>query len=193
VPKQVDHQQRRQQIAEAVCRLAGRQGLESVTLRHVAAEAGVSMGRVQHYFTTKDEMLLFAFQTISQRVEQRMGAAIAAVGENPTAKQFLRAFLLEMLPLSEQAKQEAPVLAAFFARAVVSPKLLESQQESNEQMRAFVTERLRAAHGNGDHRLEAVTLLALVDGMMNQLLVGHIDEDTARSTVDYHLDRLLGS
>jgi TetR/AcrR family transcriptional regulator, transcriptional repressor of bet genes len=192
VPKQVDHHERRQQIAEAVCRLAGRQGLESVTLRHVAAEAEVSMGRVQHYFTTKDEMLLFAFQTISRRVEQRMVAAITALGEHPTTKEFLRAFLFEMLPLSEQAKLEAPVLAAFLARAVVEPKLVESQREGHEQLRAMFTERIRAANGAGDPHHEAVTLLAIVDGLMTQLLVGHVDEDTARSTVDYHLDRVLG-
>ena len=34
--------------------------MEAASLRAVAAEAGVSMGAVQHYFTTTDEMLLFA-------------------------------------------------------------------------------------------------------------------------------------
>jgi len=75
MPKQVDHEARRQRIADAVCRLAARRGLEGVSLRHVAVEAGVSMGQIQHYFTTKDEMLLFALRTMSDRVERRLGAA----------------------------------------------------------------------------------------------------------------------
>ena len=76
MPKQVDHQARRQEIADAVLRLAASQGLDAVTLRHVAAEAGVSMGRVQHYFATKDEMLLFAFQVISERYDYRRSTVI---------------------------------------------------------------------------------------------------------------------
>ncbi|ADJ48081.1 TetR family transcriptional regulator [Amycolatopsis mediterranei S699] len=42
------------QIAEALQRLTTRAGLEGVSLRQVAAEAGMSMGSVQHYFTRVD-------------------------------------------------------------------------------------------------------------------------------------------
>ena len=57
MPRRVDHQLRRKQLADAVMRLAATEGLEEVSLRHVAAEAGVSTGMVQHYFRTKDEMM----------------------------------------------------------------------------------------------------------------------------------------
>jgi TetR/AcrR family transcriptional repressor of bet genes len=192
VPKQVDHQERREQIAEAVCRLAGRQGLDAVTLRQVAAEAGVSMGRIQHYFTTKDEMLLFAFHTISERVERRMAEAVVGAGENLGPRALLRALLGEMLPLSEQAKSEAPVLAAFLARAVVEPRLAEFQREGSQYLRDFITEQIRGAPGKLDPKREAVTLLALVDGLMTQLLIGHTDAETALATLEYQLDRIFG-
>jgi TetR/AcrR family transcriptional regulator, transcriptional repressor of bet genes len=191
VPKQVDHQQRREQIAEAVCRLARRQGLDAVTLRHVAAEAGVSMGRVQHYFTTKDEMLLFAFHTLSERVERRMAAAATDLGPSPTPRALLRALLMEMLPLSEQATAEAPVLAAFFARAVVEPKLADVLRGDNRRLREFITEQVGATHG--DPGLETVGLLAMVDGLMVHLLLAQTDTTTAVATLDYHLDRIFGS
>ena len=41
MPKIVDHEARRAELAEAVWRLASRDGLEAVTLRGVAAEAGL--------------------------------------------------------------------------------------------------------------------------------------------------------
>lgn len=191
MPKQVDHQQRREQIAEAVCRLARRQGLDAVTLRHVAAEAGVSMGRVQHYFTTKDEMLLFAFHTLSERVERRMAAAATNLGPAPSPRALLRALLMEMLPLSEQATAEAPVLAAFFARAVIEPKLADVLHGDNRRLREFVTEQLGATHG--DPGLEMVGLLAMVDGLMVHLLLAQTDPTTAVATLDYHLDRIFGA
>jgi TetR/AcrR family transcriptional regulator, transcriptional repressor of bet genes len=189
VPKKVDHRQRREEIAAAVCRLAGRQGLDGVSLRHVAAEAGVSMGRVQHYFTTKDEMLRFAFATISERVEQRMAAAVASLGATPPPRALVRTLLVEMLPLNEQAQAEAPVLAAFLARAVVEPALARSQRADAERLREFVTAQIGDIDGNP--ALEATTLLALVDGLMTQLLLGHLDPGTAMSTLDYQLDRIF--
>jgi AcrR family transcriptional regulator len=190
VPKKVDHRQRREEIAEAVCRLAGRHGLDGVSLRQVATEAGVSMGRVQHYFTNKDEMLRFAFRTISERVEQRMAAAVADLGAAPSPRALIRTLLVEMLPLSEQAVAEAPVLVAFLARAVVEPALAEPQRADAQRLREFVAAQIGAAPGNPV--LEATTLLALVDGLMTQLLVGHLDPATALSTLDYQLDRIYG-
>lgn len=64
MPKKVDRHERRTLIADALMRVAARQGLEAVSLRHVAAEAGVSPGMVQHYFRTKDEMMAFAMAVV---------------------------------------------------------------------------------------------------------------------------------
>jgi TetR/AcrR family transcriptional regulator, transcriptional repressor of bet genes len=190
VPKQVDHQQRREEIADALCRLAARQGMAAVSLRHVAEEAGVSMGRVQHYFTTKDEMLLFAFRTVSDRYERRMTAAVAALGADPGPRKLLGALLRELLPLSEQAKAEAPVLAGFLARAMVEPSFAEFHLADSRALREFVARQLPLDQPAAT--LEAAGLLGMVDGLMVHLLVGQVDADTALATVDYHLDRILG-
>lgn len=149
------------------------------------------MGRVQHYFTTKDEMLLFAFRMVSERVERRLAAAATALGASPGPRALLRVLLLEMLPLSEQARAEAPVLTAFLARAVVEPELAASLVEDSGRLPDFVAEQIGAIPG--DARLEAVGLLGLVDGLMLQILIGQTDADTAVATVDYHLDRVFGA
>jgi AcrR family transcriptional regulator len=51
VPRRVDHEQRRRQITDALLRIAGTRGLQAVTMREVAAEAGVSLRLVQYYAT----------------------------------------------------------------------------------------------------------------------------------------------
>ena len=76
MPKQVDHESRRRQIADAVCRLADERGLEGVTLRDVAARAKVSMGAVQRCFRTKEEMLVFALSHIGERIAARVTARL---------------------------------------------------------------------------------------------------------------------
>ncbi|WP_107657185.1 TetR/AcrR family transcriptional regulator [Nocardia suismassiliense] len=196
MPKQVDHQERRQQIAAAVCRLAAAHGLEGVSLRHVAAEAGVSMGRVQHYFKTKDEMLLFAFGTISEGVEQRVTQAFSALPQPPDARSLVRALLIEMMPIGDHAKAEMPMWVAFFARAVVEPQMAELLRQGTRSLHGFVAEQIgnaRPASDSCDAAREADILLSLTDGLMMRLMVGGIDAETALAALDHQLDRAFGT
>ncbi|WP_206055181.1 TetR/AcrR family transcriptional regulator [Nocardia sp. CS682] len=197
VPKQVDHQERRRQIAAAVCRLAATHGLEGVSLRHVAAEAGVSMGRVQHYFKTKDEMLLFAFGTISEGVEHRVTQAVSALPQPPDARSLVRALLIEMMPIGDHAKAEMPMWVAFFARAVVEPQMAELLRQGTRSLHGFVAEQIGnarpASHSMSDADREADILLSLTDGLMMRLMVGGIDAETALAALDHQLDRAFGT
>lgn len=60
MPKIVDHHAQRTKFAEAAMNLIARHGLEGVTMRAVAAEAGLSYGSLFHYFASKDELLMHA-------------------------------------------------------------------------------------------------------------------------------------
>jgi TetR/AcrR family transcriptional regulator, transcriptional repressor of bet genes len=199
VPRQVDHQERRGQIADAVCRLAARQGLEAVTLRHVAAEAGVSMGQVQHYFATKDEMLLFAFRTFSARAERRLTAAVTAAGPEPDPRSLLRMLLEHLVSPGEEFRAEAPLWAAFLARALIEPRLAEILREGGREMIGYLAAQIRQAEVAGhtpagiDPDREAVTLLTLSDGLLLAQLIGHVDAATALSAMDGQLDRIFPS
>ena len=57
MPKQVDHEERRQTILEALFRIAARDGLGAASIRAVAAEAGIPAPQVQYYFGTKGRLL----------------------------------------------------------------------------------------------------------------------------------------
>ena len=69
MPKRVDHEERRRQIADALLRTAATRGLHATGMREVAAEAGVSLRLVQYYFGTKEELLLFAMQQLAELVK----------------------------------------------------------------------------------------------------------------------------
>ena len=60
MPKIVDHERQRTAFATAAMRLIARHGLEGVTMRSVAAEAGLSYGSLFHYFESKDDLLMHA-------------------------------------------------------------------------------------------------------------------------------------
>jgi AcrR family transcriptional regulator len=198
VPKRVDHEQRRQQIADAVCRLLGRDGLEAVSLREVAAEAGVSMGRIQHYFSTRDEMLMFTFRVVAARIDERVRAALDKdTGRPPTTRDVVRSMLVAMLPLGEQGRLEAPVWVAFLGKAVVDPRFAAPLREDVPRLTDFIAGHIQAARrarqpaAGVNATREARMLLALVDGLMLHLLVGQLDEQAALTTLDHQLDRIL--
>ena len=123
VRTQVDHQQRRRHIGEAVLRLIASRGLEAASLRNVAAEAGVSMGTVQHYFTSKQEMLDFAQRHNYERATVRIPQLIAAVPEPRSARALLLALLIDLLGLEGESREGGARLgAAMLAYAVIDPQ-----------------------------------------------------------------------
>lgn len=85
MPKIVDHDIQRVKFVEAAMSLIARHGLEGVTMRAVAAEAGLSYGSLFHYFKSKDELLMHvirhstALQTrrINEYTSQHSGAESA--------------------------------------------------------------------------------------------------------------------
>jgi len=72
MPKIVDHDAQRDKFAHAAMSLIARNGLEGVTMRAVAAEAGLSYGSLFHYFESKDELLMFAVRQLMARQTQRV-------------------------------------------------------------------------------------------------------------------------
>ncbi len=191
MPKQVDHQARREHLAAALMRVAATTGLESVSLRHVAAEAGVTAGAVQHYFTSKDELMRFAMEAASAVYERRIGAAVAALGEDPAPRVLVGTVLGGLLPPEVSADAmpdpEGRVALAFLAYASTRPDVAAGLAESNAALRAMVADHLRAS-GAEDPETTATALVALTDGLAVQVLGAGLSPATAAAVLDAQLD-----
>jgi AcrR family transcriptional regulator len=146
----VDHDERRREIADAVLRLAATEGLESVSLRHVAAEAGISMGRVQHYFRSKDEMLVFAFEHQGRRHEERIVERLRAAGRPPTVREVVRAVMVEILPTDDVSRASWLAGIAFFIRAMSDERMAAVVAAGGPGVIELFAERLGAARDAGD-------------------------------------------
>src|SRR6201986_422151 len=79
MPKRVDHEGRRRQIADALLRTAAPRGLHATGMREVAAEAGVSLRLVQYYFGTKEDLMLAAMQQLATQYAERAMARISRI------------------------------------------------------------------------------------------------------------------
>ena len=179
-------------------RLASKGGLEAVSLRDVAAEAGVSMGAVQHYFKSKDEMLEHAMAHVNARAERRIKSRFDLAERVPRPREVIRTLMLEMLALSEESRTEFRTAVSFFVRASTSPRLAEIYRQDWPQLEQWVAAELRRAQDAGelpadrDPELEAELLVTIPDGLSFGLLLGHRGPERAVATVDHYLDRLFG-
>lgn len=187
MPKKVDHQARRTLIADALMRVAADQGLEAVSLRHVAAEAGVSAGMVQHYFSTKDEMMTFALAVVRDRNQTRVTGAVTALGENPPPRLLLRTIVATLLPLDAATQEDGRVALAFLAYTAVRPSAAPQLHDDTKQLVDFIAGLLPGA----DRTPAAAGLLALMEGLGVYLLGGQYTPDQALASLDAHLDLLF--
>ncbi|MGW2413855.1 TetR/AcrR family transcriptional regulator [Streptomyces tubercidicus] len=191
MPKQVDHESRRRQIAEAVCQLADESGLEGVTLRDVAARAKVSMGAVQRCFGTKEEMLVFALGHIGERVTARVAARLTA-SPAQSARTALGHTAAEVSLVQEEQRAEARVWLAFVAQAAVSPTLAGILRSNYAGLHKVFTQLIAEASDTADPDRAARTLLALADGLTTHVLIGHLSPAEALGVLDGQLNHLWG-
>ncbi|WP_306210388.1 TetR/AcrR family transcriptional regulator [Actinoplanes sp. RD1] len=186
MPRRTDHQERRALIADALMRVAAERGLEEVSLRHIAAEAGVSLGMVQHYFRTKAEMMLFAMAAVRERGEARVSAAVAALGDNPAPRDLLRTIITTVLPLSDEARSDGKVALAFLAYSAVRPEAAAALHLDTTQLLAHVASMIPTQRPEQD----AAGLLAIMEGLGVYLLGGHYSPEQALAALDAYLDKI---
>jgi AcrR family transcriptional regulator len=117
MPKIVDHQQRRDEIALVACRVVAQYGFGQATIVRIAREAGYTTGMVAHYFDTKQDIIVAALRLILRRIEQRLDPG------NGSAQPDLLAVLTEALPVDEARFMECAVWIAFWGQVPADRRL----------------------------------------------------------------------
>jgi AcrR family transcriptional regulator len=119
MPKIVDHEQRRHEVAEVVLQLVARKGVAGVTLNDVAAASAWSRGVLTHYFGSKDAML----ETALRQGMRDISANLQKAATEPDTRQALRLVLEEVMPLDTRRLAFARVHGSFMAEAMVTEHL----------------------------------------------------------------------
>lgn len=197
MPKEVDHEQRRRELADAACRVIACEGLTGGTLTLVAAEAGWSIGSIRHYFPTKNDLLVAALWHIGERIDERIRRRTA--GGMRLAD--LRTAGTELLPLDTERRQESLVWLAFVAQAAIDPTLASMAEQIARDLRGPFVTRIREAVRAGelpahlDAELEATHLQVLFDGLVVGLVTAprQLSGRRALAVFDDHLASLAAT
>ena len=197
MPKLVDHDERRRQIARAVTRLAAARGLQEVSFREVATEAGMSVALVQHYFGTKHNMLVGTLDLISAAMAERITQRLAQLGPHAGPLEQVREVAAAFIPVDAESRESMLVYHAFAGAALTDPELrtagafgqgralLDLFAEQLSTTRAFDAE-----HPTIETDRDALALLSLVLGLSLSVLLEQITPQEAMDALDHQLLRL---
>lgn len=174
MPRVVVAETRRQDVAQAVLRIVGREGLENASLRNVAQEAGLVIGSVRHYFASHTELMIFTMEELRRRIDGRIRSHAEQLLD-PNAGIDRRArteeLFAEFLPLDETRREEAVVWLAFVTAARTRPEFRPCARRMHEEARELIGRVLLEAQRSGgipgdlDIALETQRLAALLDGL----------------------------
>lgn len=76
MPKHVDHEQRKIDIAEMTLQMIHQQGIDKATLREIAKEAGLSLGALQYHFPRQKDLFEYTMEMLYKRTTDRVEGVI---------------------------------------------------------------------------------------------------------------------
>ncbi len=165
-------EERKQTIARATCRAIVELGLHRMNLRDIARALGTTTGPLQHYFRSKEELLLY---TKNLLIDELLNNAREA-GTKLRGGERLRVVCERLLPFTASARVAWLVLTAFNGRAIGDKQLTAIQNSRYTKCRQFFEQEIDVAKDAGvldpsvDNVLEAIALASFVDGLAVQVL-----------------------
>lgn len=187
MPKIVDHDARRTAISRAVARVIERDGIHTVSVRTVAAEAGIQPSTLRHYFPSSDGMLASTIQLLRDDQAERL-ATLTPTG---STRDDIRQAWLHALPLDDTRRTEAHVWLAITATAR-TPELRTIVQEINDGLQHLCQVTVHAFASRADVAREAALLRAFTDGLTLNAITAPktFTPDSITTALDTYLARL---
>lgn len=167
MPKLINHQERKQHIAQAVWAVLAREGIRGVSVRTVAAEAGISTGSLRHVFPILNDMMLYSLDYSGQRFL----ASLTSRKVTGPLIDHLEDLLFDFLPTSNESRMYSEVVVGMLAEASNIPgaaRMLQQQETELSYTYSFILSQLKA-HGrirsDIDVQYETDTLVTLLLGV----------------------------
>jgi DNA-binding transcriptional regulator YbjK len=194
VPKIVDHDERRRIIVEALWRVVARDGAHEVSVRHVAAEAGMPKSSIGHYVGTMPQLLGLAVdQLVQENTDFIVSLDLLDLDADKVAE-----VLCTLVPVSERRRHMSGVWMLLAAQAGADPEFAEVLHRLNASVSDGLADLLRGMRqrclfdSSRDIDVEVRRLHALIDGLALQCMTdpGLRSETDVRAILGVEVARL---
>jgi TetR/AcrR family transcriptional regulator, transcriptional repressor of bet genes len=163
---------RRDSLVEATIRCLAAHGHDGASVRRIAAEAGVSIGLINHHYASIDELIANAYEKVALGIVRQLLETMEEAPPSPRAK--LGAFFRASCSPPMLDPDLLSVWVVFWSMIRHSPVMHETQQRTFAEYRGVIEQYLNdyaAEIGltEADMRLPAIGLSALLDGIWLEL------------------------
>ena len=157
----------REQLLTCAARLFRKLGYATVSLRHVAAEAGVTTGSLYHHFGSKDELVRALLEQAYRQILDDVQGALEAACSDSHPRVVLKAALLAHLTCL-LARDSLPA-ANVRIHAHVPQSLRKATMRGRRKYETFWTDLLRTYANEGHIRadIEPKAFVMILFGAMN--------------------------
>lgn len=172
MPKIVDHDERRRIIVEALWRVVARDGAHEVSVRHVAAEAGMPKSSIGHYVGTMPQLMGLAIdQLVQENTDYMLTLDLLDLDADKATE-----VLCTLVPVSERRRHMSGVWMLLAAQAGADPEFAEVLHRLNASVSDGLADLLHGLRQRGlldssrDIDIEVRRLHALIDGLALQCM-----------------------
>ena len=159
---------RRRALIEATIGSLKRHGHEGLSVRRIAARAGVSIGLINHHFPNKDALVAASYRQFSRQLAAGFQAAVERAPRAPRAR--LSAFIEAVFARPNLDPRVLTAWVVFWGLFRQSPEMRRAHREEGRGygalpgllLRDLLKQRARPAHRA---RVATIGLTALLDGL----------------------------
>lgn len=174
MPKLIDHDERKKVISQSVWKLLNERGVSAITIRNIAAEAGISTGSLRHSFDSRVELVTYALELIGLETEASM-RAVAVQGQDVlnTVK-----ILEHFIPLTPRSRAVSRITLGMVAELRSTPEIKDISTASLERIRTLFYDMLVQLDQAGqiktgtDLKVQANQLTMLSYGLTTKAIIG---------------------
>lgn len=159
---------RRTELIEATLRVVAERGIESASVRAIAAEAGVTAGLIRHHFHSKDDLLQAAYDFHMERLAAFSEVAV----EGTTAATRLASFVRQTLSPPVAEPRALQLWAGFLQMVPHSAQMRDIHRRHYERFRQRLEPMIADALAEAgracqprESRALAISCNALLDGL----------------------------
>ena len=172
MPKIVDHDERRRVIVEALWRVVARDGAHEISVRHVAAEAGMPKSSIGHYVGTMPQLMGLAVdQLVQENTDYLLSLDLFSLDADMATE-----VLYTLVPVSERRRHMSGVWLLLAAQAGADPEFAEVLHRLNASIADGLGDLLRGMQQQGlvdsgrQIDREVRRIHALIDGLALQCM-----------------------
>ncbi|MGO4807788.1 TetR/AcrR family transcriptional regulator [Arthrobacter sp. 2MCAF15] len=188
MPKVVDHDQRRQEIADVVLAVIAESGIKAVTTKIVAERSGWSTGVINHYFLSHRDLLLVALRRAAE-IQGRRYRELRTKTADADPITRLNWLFQSSLPIDAERIAMIRVFLVFYAEASWNPTAQEEIVDYLNSWRRLVERVVREAQDCGqiDKKFDAHELAVGFVGLTDGLAIhGAFDDLVLRQATRLH-------